>query len=350
MGGAGAASMRAAAVRGRASLEIESRPRPEPESHKVRVRLLACGICGSDLHLHHGGLWPPGHVPGHEMLGEVDLLGEGASGISVGARVAIEPLEACGACDLCRAGRYNICPSARLHGIHLPGGLAEYVTVPAERCHPVPSALDPAVAALAEPMAVVVHGARRAGLAPGQRVLVLGAGTVGLLAVVAARALGAGEVWITARHPHQAELGATLGASRVLREDEADPLAISGLGAEAPIDCVIETVGGSADTLKVACSAIRPGGTVSVLGMFLADVAVPPLPLLVKEGTLAWSNCYGRLGARTEFEEAIGILSAQAEQLALLTTHRVPLDEVGRGFEIAADKASGAVKVTVRCT
>ena len=161
--------------------------------------------------------------------------------------------------------------------------------------------------------------------------------------------MGAGEVWLTARHPHQAELGRVLGAARVLREDEADPMQIAALASEAPIDCVVETVGGSADTLRVACSAIRPGGTVSVLGLFGADVAVPPFPLLVKEGTLTWSNCYGRADGRIEFEQAIGILGAHADALAPIATHAVALDDVARGFELASDKRSGAVKVTVRC-
>ena len=180
------------------------------------------------------------------------------------------------------------------------------------------------------------------------RVLVIGAGTIGLLSVLAAKAAGAGEVWLTARHPHQAELGAALGASRVLNESEAEPGALAGVGAEAPIDLVLETVGGSADTLHAAAAALRPGGVVSVLGVFLGDVAVPAFPLLLKEGTLAWSNCYEHRADGSDFADAIALLTAHRDALAPLATASVALDEIARGLELAADKKSGAVKVTVR--
>jgi len=89
------------------------------------------------------------------------------------------------------------------------------------------------------------------------------------MALVAARRLGAAEVWITARHPHQVELARALGATRVLRESEAELAALDAIGREAPIDLVVETVGGSADTLRAASAAVRPGGTISVVGLFL---------------------------------------------------------------------------------
>lgn len=341
-------TMRVAATRAGGGLALESRALPEPEPGQARVRLLACGICGTDLHFHHAGLWAPGHVPGHEMFGEVDALGEGAAGVAIGDRVAVEPILACGRCELCRAGRGNVCPETRLYGIHLPGGFADAICVPSERLFPVADAVPPEIAALAEPVAVAIHGVRRGGVAEGQRVLVLGAGSIGLLSVLAAKAAGAGEVWVSARHSHQAELGRALGADRVLREEECEPGALAGLAGEAPIDCVVETVGGSADTLRAAALAMRPGGTVSVLGVFLGDVALPSLPLLVKEGTLRWSNCYQHTGTGSDFADAVALLTAEREALAALATASVGLDEISRGFEIASDKKAGAVKVTVR--
>ena len=147
---------------------------------------------------------------------------------------------------------------------------------------------------------------------------------------------------------NEAELGAALGASRVLNESEAEPGALAGVGAEAPIDLVLETVGGSADTLHAAAAALRPGGVVSVLGVFLGDVAVPAFPLLLKEGTLAWSNCYEHRADGSDFADAIALLTAHRDALAPLATASVALDEIARGLELAADKKSGAVKVTVR--
>ncbi len=342
--------MRAACVRGRGEIEIARVPIPEPGVGEVRVAVEACGICGSDLHLFGSGFFAPGTTPGHESAGSIDALGPGVTEVATGARVAVEPMRSCGVCADCRRGAYAICRSAKLHGVNLPGGLAEYIVVPANRVHRVPSDLDPQLAALAEPMAVVVHALARGGAQAGQRVLVLGAGSVGLLTLVAARRLGAAEVWISARHPHQAELARALGATRVLREAEAEVLALDALGREAAIDLVVETVGGSADTLRAASAAVRPGGTISVVGVFLGGAAIDPLGLLMKEITMAWSYCYGlRAGGRStsDFAEAIDVIAAERDALAALITHRIPLDQIARAFDVAGDRRDGAIKVSI---
>jgi threonine dehydrogenase-like Zn-dependent dehydrogenase len=340
--------MRAAVVRGRGRIEVARRPVPEPGPGEVRVRVEACGICGSDLHLYGEGFFPADTTPGHEPAGVVDAIGPGTASPARGTRVAIEPIRGCGACSTCRSGRYAICRDSRLAGLHVPGGLSEYLVVPAENVYPVPADLDPRIAALAEPMAVVVHALHRVAFQPKQRVLVLGAGSVGLLAAAAARRLGAREVWITARHPHQAELARALGATRVLGEDEASPEKLDGVGREAPIDVVVETVGGRADTLRAAAAAARPGGAVSVVGVFLGQVALDPMPLLLKELTLAWSYCYGEDPAHgADFAEATDIVAAARDALAPLVTHTVPLAEAERAFALAADRRAGAVKVSV---
>jgi threonine dehydrogenase-like Zn-dependent dehydrogenase len=340
-------TMRAARVTGRGQIEIARVGLPEPGAGEVRVAVEACGICGSDLHLFHAGFFAPGTTPGHEAAGVIDALGAGVAGLATGARVAIEPMRSCGSCDACRAGFYSICRAAQLHGVHLPGALAEYLAVPAQRVHAVPAYLDMAYAALAEPMAVVVHALRRGRLERGQRLLVLGAGSIGLLALVAARRLGAGEVWISARHPQQAELARALGATRVLDEAQTEPFAADALGREAPIDLVVETVGGGADTLRAASAAVRPGGVVSVVGVFLAAPPLDPMSLLLKEVTLAWSYCYGNPDGRSDFAAAIDVIAAERDALAALVTQRLPLDRVADAFRFAADRRSGAVKISL---
>jgi 2-desacetyl-2-hydroxyethyl bacteriochlorophyllide A dehydrogenase len=339
--------MRAAVCQGPGRIELEDLPIPEPAAGEVRVRVSACGICGSDLHLLPVGYLGRRVVPGHELAGRVDALGPGVAGLAPGDAVAVEPLRACGACPACRDGRPALCLALRIFGIHENGGLAEYVTVPAERAFRVPVDLPPRLAALAEPMAVVVHGLRRGGFGPGARVLVLGAGTLGLLCARAARSLGAGEVWVTARHPHQAQLARELGATRVLAETEADELALAAHGREQRFDCVVESVGGEADTLRLACAAAAPGATISVLGLFRHPVRLEPGVMFVKELTIAWSNCYDRTGGSADFEAAIRLLDAHRVELAGVTTHQVKLDEVNRAFALAADRRAGAVKVTV---
>jgi len=322
-------------------------PLPEPGPGELRVRVRACGICGSDLHLRSIGFVQRGVAPGHEFAGTVDALGAGVAGLATGDAVAVEPLRSCGRCDECRRGLDAICAEGKLLGVHTHGGFAEYAVVPAQRAFPLPADLDPRVAALSEPTAVAVRGLRRGGLAPGQRVLILGAGTIGLLGVLAARALGAGEVWISARHAAQAQLAKDLGATRVLGEAEAAPGELARAGAATPFDLVLETVGGSADTLNAAASAVRRGGAVAVVGMFLAPVRLETLPLLLKEATLAWSYCYGRSGEPCDFAEATRLLSAERERAARLATHAVPLADAERAFALAAERRAGTVKVSV---
>lgn len=339
--------MRAIVCSAPGQLAISSLPLPEPRPGEVRVRIRACGICGSDLNLLPMGYLGRRVVPGHEMMGEVDALGPDVEGLEPGDPVAVEPLDSCGHCDRCREGRDAIRRETKLYGVHRQGGFAEYAALPARRLFRVPTGLAPQVAALAEPMAVVVHGLHRAGLRAGQRVLVLGAGTLGLLSVVAARGLGAAEAWITARYDHQAALAETLGASRVLREKKAGAEQLDALGREFPFDAVVETVGGGADTVRLAVHALRPGGVVSVVGLHRGPIQLDPLPLFMKEATLAWSNCYDHPHRDADFDRAIRLIDGNRDALLGLTTHQVRLEETARGFELAGSKKSGVVKVTV---
>lgn len=340
--------MRAVTATAPHALAVEERIASAPGPGEVRVAVRACGICGSDLHQLHRG-FARGHVPGHEIAGVIDAAGAGVDSIAVGESVAVEPIASCGDCAACRRGQPMWCRSVELYGIHLAGGMADSIVVPAERAHRVDASLAPEIAALVEPTAVAVHGCRRAELKTGERVLILGAGTIGLLAIVAARAAGATDVWITARHAHQAERARELGASRVLDAREADATALDRLGRAHDVDVAIETVGGSADTLELALRAIRPGGRIAVLGLFDGPQRVDPWKALLKEVSLVWSSCYAQPpGEPAEFERAARLVEAERERLAAICTHTFSLEQAARAFEVAGDKSSGAIKVTLR--
>lgn len=338
--------MRAGIYRGPGEVAVAERPLPVPGPGEVRLRITACGVCGTDLHIVHSpkSIIEPGSIMGHEMAGVVDDLGPGVDGFAAGEAVVVEPLASCGVCEPCRDGRDSICRDLQLYGLRRPGGFADAVVVPAHRLYRVPDGVPPALASLAEPLAVAVHGLRLCGAdraTPPDRLLILGAGSIGLAVVAVARAWGFGDVAVTARYPHQAELAKRLGAHRVIDESSAEDLA----GYDA--DLVVETVGGLADTMTAAGAALAPGGTVCVLGVFMGPLTLDPLMLLGKEARLQWSNCYARRPGEEDFAEAVRILAFRGAACAELLTHEVRLGEIERAFELAGDKGSGAVKVTV---
>jgi threonine dehydrogenase-like Zn-dependent dehydrogenase len=304
-------------------------------------------VCGSDLHWFKGHFPPPPVVPGHEITAEVVECGAGVLDLKAGERVAVEPLRVCNRCTACRAGDYQVCAQGQILGLACDGGFAEYLTMPRDRVYRLPADLDFVTGALTEPTAVCVHGARLGNVGLGDRVLVLGAGSIGLLSVMAARAAGATDVAITARYEHQAAMARRLGATRVFRSSADGTRECVTFAGDCPVDVVIETVGGSADTLDKAVELVRPGGTVVVLGVFLSAVALNALLLVVKEARIVGSLTYGRSRRRADFENAMQILSSHAAVAGEMVTHRFALDQIQLGFETASNKKQGAIKVSV---
>lgn len=339
--------MRAAFCTAPGNFELRDVPYPQAEAGQVLVRVRSCGICGSDLHWYHGSFPPPPVCPGHEIAGEVAAVDSADAGVAVGDRVVVEPLVVCGACPACRVGDYQLCSAVRVLGISRPGGFAECVSVPQERLYRLPAALDFAAGGLAEPAAVAVHGVRLGHIALGDRVLVLGAGTIGLFCVLAARAAGATQVAITARYPHQAEMARRLGATHVFGSGPEGDRERDDFTAAGPPDVVLETVGGTGETLNEAIQSVRPGGTVVVLGVFFSQPPCDALFLMLKEVRVVGSITYGRAGPRADFTIALQLLASNAAVVNDLVTHRFGLERIGEAFDAAADKRRGAIKVAV---
>ena len=337
--------MRSVRCPGPGKVVVEECPQPEPGAGEVVVLVRYCGICGSDLHWFHDQMMIPQVAPGHEIAGEVARVGAGVTTLREGDPVALEGISSCGSCRYCVAGDYQRCPAIGIVGMTIPGGFADYLALPARHCFRVPAGVDFATAALSEPLGVAVHGLRISGLEIGQRVAILGAGTIGLMAVIAARAGGAGEIIVTARRPQQKAAALALGADRVV--DDTDASALMG-DVDNPIDLVVETVGGAADTLDTAAAACRPGGTICVLGAFTRSPTFPALFVLAKELRIIGSFVYSRAGARADYDIVLDLLRRQGKHVAdTLITHRFPLDDIAGAFATASDKTTGSIKVTI---
>lgn len=333
------AVMRAVVWAGPRAVELADREIGEPPPGWVRLRVAGAGICGSDLHTYRRG-GQPGAIPGHEVGGVVEAVGEGVD-LAPGAKAAVEPVVLCLRCHECLTGNTWHCLERVFLGGDGAGGMAAAMLAPASSVYPLPERVPAADGSLAEPVAVAVHAVREAGVRLGSRVVVLGAGTVGLVNLLVARRAGATEVYATARHPFQAEMARALGATGVFANGEAARRALEGL----PVDAVIETVGGSAPTVTEGVGIVRNRGTVVMLGAFGGHLALPAMPILLKEIRLVGAVCYGRPGPRTEFGLAVDLLDELLAPLEPLVTHAFPLERAAEAFAAAADKASGSIKV-----
>jgi threonine dehydrogenase-like Zn-dependent dehydrogenase len=303
----------------------------------ARLRVEACGICGSDLHMlrqHFARM--PGVAPGHEMVGHPL---DGPAGLA-DVLYAVEPRTWCGECEFCSSGSRQLCTRGTLLGVTAQGGLAEFVDAPVGSLHAVSGDVQPLVASLAEPLAVCVRAVHLAEIQPESRVLVLGAGTIGLLCGLLARD-GAESVAISARHSHQRAAAKQLGITP-LAEDQ-----VAAWALEHGPDVVIETVGGRADTVDQAVRLCRPAGRIVVVGVFGGAREVNLLRLMAKELAVVGSNTYGTDRRGAEFATAVRLLPRYASELGPLQTHQLPLDQISKAFGIADDKRTGAIKVTL---
>lgn len=260
-------------------------PRPGPGEVVVEVR--ACGLCGTDVHIAHGQFPPAPYplIPGHEFAGVVRERGAGVDLPAVGTPVAVDPTLSCGRCRACQEGQRNLCAHWGAIGDTVAGGLAERVAVPAANCHPIPEGLDFGAAALIEPLACAVWGARRAHIHPGATVLVAGGGTMGLLLGQVLRRAGASRVVVSEPHPERRQLAHEVGMDAAVAPEDTDALRLAAGDAGGRFDLVADATG-RPEVIRWAMGCVRRGGTFLVFGVAPAGAEVPLRPYDVYYGDM----------------------------------------------------------------
>lgn len=306
---------------------IEQRDDPVAGPGEVVCRVLACGVCGSDV----STAWVNRKVPavlGHELCGEIEQLGEGVAGLSLGDRVVIHHHAPCGECRRCRRGHETLCDHFRETALD-PGGFAERVRIPAElvgELLPL-GALDAERGTFTEPLACVLRAFDRAGLRAGDALLVVGAGTSGLLAIAAAHARAVDVVWVREPRPDRLARALSLGAARHHRE-LVDVALVCTPDRAAIVD---------------ACAVVAPGGALCLYS--------PPDPgerldldsFAVYCGEIEIHASYS--AGPADMRAALELLSSgQVDPLAFVT-HRLPLAETARA--LALQRSGEATKVLV---
>ena len=327
------ATMPAAVFADVGRLQVAERPVPGIERpDDVVVDVEACGICGTDLHILSE---PPGHpatvgvVLGHEFVGVVSDVGEDVVAVRPGDRVAVAPNLWCGQCAFCRRGLRNQCENATVLGIFVDGGLAPHVRVPARACHPLSSELPPHVAALAEPLSTVVHGARQANVFPGETAVVIGAGPVGLM-FTALFSAGGARVVVVEPAKTRAAVARAMGADAVLHPGEVT----EPIGAEVVVDAV-------GSQLSTALDLVGKAGRIVLFGVNThARAEVAQARITRDELTLV-----GAYVGQDVFPQAIRLLEQGKVDFSPLVTHRIAVDELPGALDEL--RAGEAVKVEV---
>jgi L-idonate 5-dehydrogenase len=336
--------MKAAVLHGPRDIRVESRRDPELRSGMVLLRSRCVGICGSDQHYFEHGCcasFVPDRpfVLGHEVAAEVAAVADDVSKVRVGERVAVNPARNCGRCEYCKSGRINLCGRNIMLGSAsttppTDGGLAEFVVVREDQCHPLPENVDDGVGAMIEPFAVALHAVKRAGSVAGRRVLVTGAGAIGLMAAITVRAFGAAPAAISDIVPERRAKAEELGIDMVLDPSSAGFAERAMEISEGGFDFVFEA-SGAAPALRSAIELSRPGATIVQIGTLgTAEIPLPVNRLMTKELTLMGSMRYGNV-----FDEAIRLVAAGRVDLRPLINGVFQLDETVKAFEFMADKA-----------
>lgn len=290
---------------------------PEPASSALVLTVETAGICGSDLHML--GLGPSEVTLGHEFGGR----------LPDGRRVAVRPIGRCGSCDSCRGFRANLCTDAfaRFQGGAIDGGFADRVAVDPDTVFPLYDSQTAGAAALVEPIAVAVHGVRRADVQPGMSVAVVGAGSVGLATVAVLVDFGI-DVDVEARYEHQQRAVEALGGR---------------VGLEGRYDVVFDAVG-SQSAFASAVGACRSGADLVELGVFWDPVSMGA-DVVLREITIRPAVFYTHQHDGSDFQTAIDVLHRSPHIEDVMVTHRFSLDDAAEAFRVAADRRSGALKV-----
>lgn len=322
--------------KGPGNLELQDMPVPAPAPGEVLLKVLAAGVCGTDLHVRDDTFpyFPPVTL-GHEFCGRVERIGEGVTLVAVGDRVVGEPhTRSCGHCRLCRTGNVQICPQKRSPGWGIDGAMAEYLVMPEHLLHKLPDSISDAAGAAIEPTANAVHDVlERTGVEGGDFVAVIGPGPIGLLAAMTARAGGAREVILVGTNADEAirlPKARELGFGKVVNVERDNPAkvvadATDGLGADLVVEC-----SGSQCGIASTVSLVRKKGRICAIGLPGEETVQFPY----KAASFKVCDLFFCLSTSyTSWDKSIQMVAAGLIDVEKIITHRRPLDEWESVFE-----------------
>jgi len=343
--------MRQAILERAGKFRLAEAPKPSAGEGQVLLGVKAVGICGSDLHLFREGqigdvpIERAGgrFIPGHECMGLVEAVGPGVDRQLLGARVAVDPIAACGHCELCLAGHQNLCPNMVFLG-HPPtaGCLQEHLVLRADQVVPLPAALSDDAGVILEPLGVALHAIRVGRVRPAGSAAVLGSGPIGLSCIMLLARMGISPIIATDLLGPRLALARELGAAEAVNAAGADVVAaVRSLTGGRGVDYVLECAG-ALQTAEQAAETACVGGRILVLGIPPAD-----------QDRLAFKHSSARRKGLTVFmvrrsnrtiRDCIRWAGADRLPLDRLVTHHWPIEKVQEAFRTVSDYADGVVK------
>lgn len=328
-------------------VEIVQVPEPSVRPGCVKLKLEAASVCGTDLHIYNWDEWSAGRIKppriiGHEFCGTIVELGEGVTERAVGDFVASESHIVCGKCVQCLHGQANVCADTVILGVDVDGGFAEYAVIPWENARPTPRDVSPMIAAFQDALGNAVHTAM-AGPLEGRTVLITGMGPIGQMAVTVCKAAGASAVFATEVSEFRTESALKVGADAVFNPVAQDALAEVLKRCPGGVDVVLE-MSGHPSQLALAISAVRPGGRVSLLGVYgkaeqsirLNDVIFKGIDLQGIVGRKLWDT-WDQMGT---------LLSSGKLNLDPIVTHVMHYTEFQAAMELMKAGKAGKVVFT----
>ncbi|KAF4653801.1 hypothetical protein FOZ61_008673 [Perkinsus olseni] len=339
-------------------MSFESRPiTTAPAAGECLVRVKACGICGSDVHYLKNGrigdfIVRSPMVIGHEAAGIVEAVGDGVTNVEVGDKVAMEPGVPCGQCDLCKSGKYNLCPDVRFFATPpVDGCLSNFVIHPARFCFKLPESMTLEEGAMCEPLSVAVYACEsKAEVKEGYKVVVFGAGPVGTMTAMVAHGVGASTVVVCDVDKARLEKVKglcpqveVLDTSRLGTADEVAHHLKETIGSSA--DCAIDC-SGAQPAVQTAIKVTKSGGVVCLVGMGAPDMTLPILNASVRE-----VDVKGVFRYRNTYPTCIELISSKKVNVMPLITHKYAFtnDDVLQAFEDCRRGVGRDGRSTIKC-
>lgn len=347
-------SMRALVFRGPNQIAVEQVPVPRAGYGEAVIRVTLTTICGTDLHIVKGE-YPvkPGLVLGHEPVGVIHELGPGVSGYQLGERVLVGAITPCGQCEYCLSGHSSQCGGPLggwKFGNTINGAQAEYLLVPNAQANlsRIPDDLsDEQVVLLADIASTGFSAAESAELRLGDSVAVFAQGPIGLCATLGARLKGAGLIIAVESDPRRSEMARQMGAHFVVDPGHPDVVGeIKRLAGGTGVDVAIEALG-LQRTFENALRVLRPGGTLSSLGVYSGKLEIPVEAFLAGLGDhkIVTTLCPG---GKERMRRLMQLVRYRGVDLAPMLTHTFSLDEIVKAYQFFGERQDGVIKVAIR--